>query len=129
MQDFSQENCSGLEKYIDCLLHLEKYEAEIFVVEHHLLKSRSKKEADDSPFRISVIWTAGERWIRDEEFRHNCERLALSRIPAHIHANFYWLEQEKVADFRTDFRLWKYAFSTSGDWKIEILTDKLKNGW
>ena len=126
LQDFSQENCSGLEKYIDCLLHLEKYEAEIFVVEHHLLKSRSKKEADDSPFRISVIWTAGERLNRYEAFRHDGGRLVLSRIPAPMPADFYWLEQEKVADFRTDFRLWKYAFSTSGDWKIEILTDKLK---
>lgn len=126
LQKFSPENRSGLEKYIDCLLHLERYEAEIFVVEHPLLKSRLEKRADSSPFRISVVWTAGERWIRDEEFRHNCEQLVLSRIPAHIQVCIYWLEKEKAVDFRTDFRLWKYALSTSRDWKIEILTDKLK---
>lgn len=126
LQDSSPENRSGLEKYIDCLLHLERYEAEIFVVEHPLLELHLKKGEDGSSFRISVIWTAGERWIRDEEFKHNCEQLVLSRIPAHIHACVYWLEKERGADFRTDFRLWKYALSTSRDWKIEILTDKLK---
>ncbi|MBE7400202.1 hypothetical protein IN666_11955 [Bacteroides fragilis] len=126
LQDSSPENRSGLEKYIDCLLHLERYEAEIFVVEHPLLELHLKKGEAGSSFRISVIWTAGERWIRDEEFKHNCEQLVLSRIPAHIQACVYWLEKERGADFRTDFRLWKYALSTSRDWKIEILTDKLK---
>ena len=118
--DYSEESISGLEHYFKHIMPLEKYEIEIFLLEHILFQEKS-----DDAFTISIVLSAHDDCMGDDEFKINCEQLLLSRVPAHICTNIYWLNKNKVRLFKRNYAFWRYLLSTKDKTGLGELSEKI----
>ncbi len=123
LSDFVPESISGLESYIVKLFNLPKYGLEIYLIEHCLLVRDSQTE---EPFTVSVILSATDDWLTDDDFRQCCEEAVAARLPAHIRLHLYWQDKNKLQPFRNNFYFWRYALSTKEKIGFDELSDKLK---
>lgn len=83
----------------------------LHVVEHVLLKPQAGGVAshiaeDFYPFRISVLLPAWSARCHDPQFRMLAEETVNLNTPAHIHAQFYWLEFHKMYEFEILHENW-----------------------
>lgn len=125
---FSLTNESGVETYLKRLLNLESFGVEMFLVEHNLLGYKDGKfsvSVHDS-FRVTVVFLADECRLTDDDFRHGCRQVLLSRMPAHIQTQICWTDKARGSSFRSVCSFWKYALSTSRKRGLEELSDQLK---
>jgi len=80
----------------------------------------------EDAFVVSVILSANDNYLTNSEFRHCCEEILRSRMPAHIHLLIYWQDKVKLRLFEADYDFWKYALSVPGKTGLTELTGKLK---
>lgn len=120
--DYSEESISGLEHYFKHIMPFEKHELEIFLLEHILFQEKS-----DDAFTISIVLSAHDNCMDDDEFKMNCEQLLLSRVPAHICTNIYWLNKNKVRLFKKSYTFWRYLLSTKDKIGLIELSEKMKD--
>lgn len=125
---FSTTNESGVETYLKRLLNLDQFGVEMFLVEHNLLAYEDGHftVGADNCFRVSVVFLADDCRLTDNEFRHGCEQLLQSRMPAHIRMQVYWADRAEATSFRSVCSFWRYALSTSQRRGLKELSNKLK---
>lgn len=129
LQDALGRDEAGVVAYLRRLIGFEKYGMEMFPVEHSLLgyKDGAFTVADGEAFSVTVVFTASRRWLHDDEFRHGCECLLETRMPAHIRLRVRWQERELARTFRSRWLFWKYSLSTVRKRGLEKLCEMLKN--
>lgn len=129
LQDARQADEAGVVTYLRRLLNFDKYDMEMFLVEHPLLeyKNGSFAVSAGEAFRISVVFTAASPWLYDDEFRQGCECLLATRMPAHLRTRVRWQDKERAGTFRSRWLFWKYSLSTTRKRGLEALCEMLKN--
>lgn len=136
LTDFSAESQSGVERYMKGIFNPEKYELEIYLLEHRLFYVNTS-ETEDAMLEnsaippselcaISVILSANNSYLNDNEFRSSCEQILCTRIPAHISLRIYWQEKTALKPFESDYAFWKYLLCTPEKVGLTALTAKLK---
>lgn len=120
---------SGVETYFKTLLNIEKYDMEMFVLEHRFLGYREGQFiiASEDMFRVTVVLSVIEKWLLDDDFRHGCEKLLAERMPAHIHLTVMWQRHGQSDTFRSTYLFWRYALCSYRKLGLEELSDRLKN--
>lgn len=113
-------NSAGLKKKLQILLGLrtviggqDQYGKEIQVVEHILLRPRSKATHgghgvpdDFFSFRASIIFPSGGGRFANTEFQKLAEETVYLNCPAHIYPEVFWLEPERMSRFKTLHEEW-----------------------
>lgn len=136
LTNFSIQSQSGIETYMKGIFNTEKYNLHIHLLEHRLFyvntlneEGINSEESTIPPselFQISVILSANNSYLHDNEFRSSCEQILCSRIPAHLSFRIYWQEIEELKSFESDYAFWKYLLCTPEKVGLAELTDKLK---
>lgn len=119
---------AGIETYFKILLDIEKYEMEMFVLEHRFLGYKEKEFTviREDTFRVTVVLSVIEKWLLDDDFRHGCERVLAERIPAHIHLKVMWQRHGQSDTFRSTYLFWRYSLCSYRKFGLEELSEKLK---
>lgn len=123
---FTEE--SGLETYFKSLVNIEKYDMELFLLEHRFLgyKNGDFVVVREDVFKVTVVLSVIEKWLLDDDFRHGCEKILAERMPAHIHMNILWQRQGQSDSFRSSYLFWRYSLCSYRRYGLEELSDKLK---
>lgn len=117
------QSTSGVEDYVKTIFFSERHELEIFILEHSLFNHPD--DALQKAFILIAVFSASDDCMDDSEFINNCEYLFLSRIPAHIQTQVYWLRKEQLQSFRKDYTFWRYLLSTEEKVGLSELSDKI----
>ncbi len=119
---------SGVETYFKTILNIEKYDMEMFVLEHRFLGYREGEFiiVKEDVFRITVVLSVIEKWLLDDDFRHGCEKLLADRMPAHIHLTVMWQRHGQSDTFRSTYLFWRYSLCSYRKIGLEELSEKLK---
>jgi hypothetical protein len=97
------------------LIRLNAESERILLVEHILLRPRGAQPhafevaADYYPFRLSVIFPAWSARFAEEKFRNLAEETVRLNCPAHLHAEFHWLDFAAMAEFEGHHARWLAA--------------------
>lgn len=119
---------SGIETYFKSLLNIEKYDMELFLLEHRFLgyKNGNFLVLKEDVFRVTIVLSVIEKWLLDDDFRHGCEKILTERMPAHIHTTIMWQRRGQSDSFRSSYLFWRYSLSSYRKFGLEELSDKLK---
>ena len=86
------------------------------LVEHVLLRPRGKDSFAAIPegeaffdFRVSVIFPSWTARFSNTAFRKFAEETVLKNLPAHIVAEFYWLDFVYLQDFEQRYKRWLFC--------------------
>ncbi|NDV82955.1 hypothetical protein [Bacteroides sp. 51] len=125
LRDFSPESLSGVEVYMKGLFNSDKYGLNIALIEHRLFCLDADSLLGEA-FNASAVLSVNDNYLTDSEFRHCCEQVLRSRVPAHIQLQIYWQDKQRLKLFDTDYAFWKYALSTTEKVGLKELTERLK---
>lgn len=119
---------SGVETYFKSLLNIEKYDMELFLLEHRFLGYKNGEFiiVREDAFRITVVLSVIEKWLLDDDFRHGCEKILSERMPAHIRMTIMWQRHGQSDSFRSTYLFWRYSLCSYRKYGLEELSDKLK---
>ncbi len=85
----------------------------LHIVEHILLRPYGKDvcgeiQIDESffNFRVSVIFPSWTARFSDDEFKRYAEETVQRNLPAHIYAEFFWLDFSHMRDFELRYKCW-----------------------
>lgn len=119
---------AGIETYFKAVLNMERYDMEMFVLEHRFLGYRKGEFTivREDAFRVTVVLSVIEKWLLDDDFRHGCERLLQDRMPAHIRLTVMWQRHGQSDTFRSTYLFWKYSLCSYRKFGLEELSEKLK---
>lgn len=119
---------SGLETYFKSLINIEKYDMEMFLLEHRFLgyKNGNFIVIREDAFKVTIVLSVIEKWLLDDDFRHGCEKILAGRMPAHIHMDIMWQRHGQSDSFRSSYLFWKYSLCSYRKYGLEELSDKLK---
>lgn len=124
LTDCSAGSLSGIERYMNSLFNLAKYDLRLTLIEHVLLAANEQADADI--FSISAVISANDNYLHCNEFRDCCEQILLSRTPAHIRVRVRWTDRQGLKRLEADYNLWKYLLATPGNVDPGELGDKIK---
>lgn len=92
------------------LLRLNRHSEGIHIVEHILLRPRQAIVGDCDndffSFRISVLLPAWSKRCSDRDFRNLVRETVRLNAPAHVFAEFYWLEFGQMSTFEQCYESW-----------------------
>ena len=102
------------------LTELNKASENFHILEHHLLRTRQQKESQVQQvaaehgigdtffrFRVSFIFPSWTARFADAAFRAFAEQTVQQQLPAHVHADFYWLDFDALQDFEQRYASWR----------------------
>ena len=81
-------------------------------MEHLLLRPYGNDVASETQpetfynFRVSVIFPSWTARFSDDEFRRYAEETVQRNLPAHIYAEFFWLDFVYMRDFELRYKRW-----------------------
>ncbi len=84
----------------------------LHIVEHLLLRPYGDDVVSETQpetfynFRVSVIFPSWTARFSDEEFRRYAEETVQRNLPAHIYAEFFWLDFVYMRDFELRYKRW-----------------------
>ncbi|PSJ18960.1 hypothetical protein [Nitrosomonas supralitoralis] len=85
------------------------------MIEHVLLRPRGQGSFDNIPeskfsfdFRISVIFPSWTARFSSAAFRKFAQETVLKNLPAHVFAEFYWLDFGYMRDFEQCYKIWLF---------------------
>ena len=84
----------------------------LHIVEHLLLRPYGDDVVSETQsetfynFRVSVILPAWTARFSDEEFRRYAEETVQRNLPAHIYAEFFWLDFFHMRNFELHYKRW-----------------------
>ncbi|TDH27265.1 hypothetical protein EXU57_06655 [Segetibacter sp. 3557_3] len=67
--------------------------------------------ADPYSFRVTVVLPSWPTRFRDPTFKHLLEKALYMELPAHIHAQVYWVDHFRMKEFEEAYRLWIQALA------------------
>ncbi|MEI3154035.1 MAG: hypothetical protein V8S95_02210 [Odoribacter sp.] len=97
----------------DFLLKLNRESGAMPVVEHQYF--------NEPEYFVLTVVLAGWEWARmvNPHFREICRRLILSRLPAHIRADFCWLDIDDMQKFEMAWREWRKCMQQNNEVEAE----------
>ena len=128
LMDTSLKDESGIETYFKSLLNIEKYDMELFLLEHRFLgyKDGEFVVIKEDVFRVTVVLSVIEKWLLDDDFRYGCEKILAERMSAHIQLTIMWQRHGQSDTFRSSYLFWRYSLSSYRKFGLAELSDKLK---
>lgn len=92
------------------LLRLNRHSEGLHILEHVLLRPRhgpaAANEENFFSFRISVLLPGWSKRCHDREFRNLVRETIRLNAPAHVFAEFYWLDFAQMHEFEDCYRRW-----------------------
>ncbi len=94
------------------LIHINVESEGVHIVEHILLRPEGEKSdhldvpKDFYSFRISVIFPSWTARLSNKDFQQLAKETVRLNCPAHIYAEFYWLDFEKIRQFERLYMDW-----------------------
>lgn len=102
----------------DFLLKLNRESEAMYIVEHQYFDPAEY-------FSLTVVLTGWSARMINPRFREICRKLILSRLPAHIRADFQWLDIDDIQKFEISWRQWR-RYMQQGDQKKANETKEAK---
>lgn len=90
------------------LVKLNRESETMYVVEHTWF-------TPPETYKVSFVFSGWSARMNDPRFREICRQLTISRLPAHITADFYWLNADEMQHFESVWRKWRKHMMTGSE--------------
>ena len=97
----------------DFLLKLNRESEAMYVVEHQYFN-------EPEYFVLTVVLAGWSARMVNPRFREICRRLILSRLPAHIRADFCWLDIDDMQKFEMAWRQWRKCMQQNNEVEARV---------